>query len=334
VLIKVKDAIIGLFVVVSFGAFIVLVYHFEKERGYRDLAKRIVGLSPRGKSPETIDDLKRAIALYENQIELNVKIGAQTGVYWKILAIRLADKGMHKDALEAFDRALYYNADDPTIFYLTGESASVAAASTLPFNDNSVREKERYQRLAESAYLRAIDPTYAKPRLGLGILYTFDMNRPADALPHLEKYMQIGPNDIGGMFVTARAYYMTENFERSIDLYNRILSRTKDPKVKTEAQNNIDVMAERGLLDLIVSCLPDLSYREKITLCESLSEESDLFQKSGVEALIGRALNARDIDSSRQTAQRAAEKARARGINMVCWQSPLYPPLLREIYDP
>jgi len=93
-------------------------------------------------------------------------------------------------------------------------------------------------------------------------------------------------------------------------------------------------MAERGLLDLIVSCLPDLSYREKITLCESLSEESDLFQKSGVEALIGRALNARDIDSSRQTAQRAAEKARARGINMVCWQSPLYPPLLREIYDP
>jgi DNA processing protein len=93
-------------------------------------------------------------------------------------------------------------------------------------------------------------------------------------------------------------------------------------------------MAERGLLDLIISCLPDLSYREKITLCESLGEESDLFQKSGIEALIGRALNARDVDSARRTAQRAAEKARARRINMVSWLSPLYPPLLREIYDP
>jgi DNA processing protein len=29
-----------------------------------------------------------------------------------------------------------------------------------------------------------------------------------------------------------------------------------------------------------------------------------------------------------------AEKARIRGINMVSWYSPLYPPLLREIYDP
>jgi DNA processing protein len=89
-------------------------------------------------------------------------------------------------------------------------------------------------------------------------------------------------------------------------------------------------------LDLIISCLPDLSYREKILLCESLGDESDLLQKSrsDIEALIGRGLNAWNIDSSRQTAQRAAEKARVRGINMVSWQSPLYPPLLREIYDP
>jgi len=246
VLIRVKDAIIGLFVVVSFGALIVMVYHFEMEKGHRDLAKRIVGLSPRGGPPETIDGLKKAIALYENQIELNVKTGAQTGVYWKILAIRLADRGMHKDAIEAFERALYYKADDPTIFYLTGESASVAAASTLDFNDNSVLERERYQRLAESAYLRAIelDPTYAKPKIGLGILYTFDMGRPADAIPHLDRYLQINSSDIRGMFVLARAYFMTGENNRAIELYERIISRSKDPKVKAEAQNNIEIIRD------------------------------------------------------------------------------------------
>jgi len=95
-------------------------------------------------------------------------------------------------------------------------------------------------------------------------------------------------------------------------------------------------MAERGLLELIISCLPGLSYREKIILCESLADESDLLQssRSDIEALIGRGLNAWDLDSSRRTAQKAAEKARVRGINMVSWKSPLYPPLLREIYDP
>jgi tetratricopeptide (TPR) repeat protein len=242
VLIRVKDAVIGIFVLVSFGVLIVMVYNYEIDRGHRDLAKRIIGLNAKSGPPETIDGLKDAIALYEKQIELNVKTGAQTGVYWKILAIRLADKGMHKDAVEAFDRALYYNASDPTLFYLTGESASIAAASTLDFNDNSVSEKDRYRNLAESAYLRAIelDPTYAKPKLGLGILYTFDMDRPADAAPHLERYLQIMPNDIRGMFVLARACFMTDNGGRAIELYNRIISRSKDPKVKTEAQNNID----------------------------------------------------------------------------------------------
>jgi tetratricopeptide (TPR) repeat protein len=242
VLIRVKDAFIGIFVLVSFGVLIVMVYNYEIDRGHRDLAKRIIGLNSKSGPPETIEGLKDAIALYEKQIELNVKTGAQTGVYWKILAIRLADKGMHKDAVEAFDRALYYNASDPTLFYLTGESASIAAASTLDFNGNSFSEQERYRNLAESAYLRAIelDPTYAKPKLGLGILYTFDMEKPADAVPHLERYVQIMPNDIRGMFVLARACFMTDNSERAIELYNRIISRSKDPKVRTEAQNNID----------------------------------------------------------------------------------------------
>jgi len=244
VLINVKDAVVGLLVALIFGALVALVYHYEMNKSYRDLAKRIVGLSSNKGTPQTIDELKKAIALYENQIELNVKTGAQTGVYWKILAIRLADKGMHKDALQAFEKALYYKADDPTLFYLTGESASVAAATTLGFNDNSASERERYQNLAESAYLRSIelDPTYAKPKIGLGILYTFDMDKPSEALPHLERYMQIMPNDIRGMFVTARAYYMTENFDRAIELYDRIIARTKDPKVKAEAQNNIEVI--------------------------------------------------------------------------------------------
>jgi tetratricopeptide (TPR) repeat protein len=246
VLINVKDAVVGLLVAVILGTLVALVYHYEMNKGYRDLAKRIVGVSSKKGRPETVDELKKAIALYENQIELNVKTGAQTGVYWKILAIRLADKGMHKDAVEAFDRALHYKADDPTLFYLTGESASVAAASTVNFNSDSPAERERYLNLAESAYLRSIelDPTYGKPKLGLGILYTFDMNRPDEAIPHLDRYMQIMPNDIRGMFVTARAYYMTENFDRAIELYEKILSRTKDPKVKTEAQNNLNLIKE------------------------------------------------------------------------------------------
>jgi tetratricopeptide (TPR) repeat protein len=246
---RIKDTTLGILVFLIIAALVLVIYKWEKDKGHSYLAKRISVLSAKGGPPETIEGLKAAIAAYEEQIELNVKEGAQTGVYWKILAIRQADKGMHRDALDSFERALYYNAEDPTIFYLTGESATIVAASTLGFQGNSAAEKEKYSALAESAYLRAIqlDPTYAKPRLGLGVLYTFDMDRPDEAVVHLERYVQLMPNDLKGMFVLARAYYMTGNYEPALEMYDRIISKTKDEKVRTEAQGNKNIIW--GLMD-------------------------------------------------------------------------------------
>jgi tetratricopeptide (TPR) repeat protein len=220
------------------------VYRHEKSKVHQDLAKRIAELSPRGGPPETIEGLKTAIAAYEAQIELNVKEGAQTGVYWKILAVRLADRGMHRDALDALERALYYNSADPTLFYLSGDYASTVAASIVGFSGNADSEKAHFFQLAENSFLRAIelDNSYPKPRLGLGILYAFDLERPAEAILHLERYLEQISSDVKAMFVLARAYYMTQNYDRAIELYDRIIARSKDPKVKAEAQNNKDII--------------------------------------------------------------------------------------------
>jgi DNA processing protein len=96
-------------------------------------------------------------------------------------------------------------------------------------------------------------------------------------------------------------------------------------------------MDERGLLDLLITRLPGLSFREKLLLCELLESEQGLIEKSrnDIETIIERRLaNWWDIDAIRLLAQRDAETARTRGINWVSWRSPAYPPLLREIYDP
>ncbi|MDR1858338.1 MAG: tetratricopeptide repeat protein, partial [Treponema sp.] len=207
--------------------------------------KRIAELSPpRSGVPEGIDNLREAIALYEAQIERNVREGAQTGVYWKILGIRLADKKMHQDAIDAFEQAIRYNAEDAALFFMVGESASIVASSSLGFSASAVANRERYTSLAESAYLRAIqlDAGYAKPLLGLGILYSFDLNRPAEAIPYLERYIEFSRNDVRGMFVLARAYYMTENYNLANDMYDRILTRSKDQKVRDEATKNKEIV--------------------------------------------------------------------------------------------
>jgi len=245
---RLKEIISAIFVVALLVTVFYFLYKNVTTKTHRELAKRIMELSPKGGPPETIDGLRKAIALYEDQIERNVKEGAQTGVYWKILAIRLADKKMHNDALKAFERAIYYNTEDPTIYYLTGVSAASAAKSLVGFSTGEQKEKDRLYKLSENSYLRAmeLDITYTKPMYGIAILYIFELDRPQDAITYLERYLKISGTDISAMFVLARAYYTTEKYSEAAELYDKIISRTKDKKIKEEAQNNKDIV--QGLI--------------------------------------------------------------------------------------
>jgi tetratricopeptide (TPR) repeat protein len=245
---RLKEILMAILVITAVGILFYFVYQNVTTKTHRELAKRIAELSPKGGPPETIDGLRKAIALYENQIERNVREGAQTGVYWKILAIRLADKKMHNDALSAFEKAIYFNTEDPTLYYLTGVSAASAAKSLVGFSTGDQKEKDRLYKLSENSYLRAmeLDITYTKPMYGIAILYIFELDRPQDAIQYLERYLKISGSDISAMFVLARAYYSTENYTDAVEIYDRIISRTKDKKIKEEAQNNKDIV--QGLI--------------------------------------------------------------------------------------
>ena len=239
-----RDILLGLFIIAVIGWAMTYIYRSEIKRSSKDLAKRINELSPRGGPPETIDGLKQAIALYEDQIDRNVKEGAQTGVYWKILATRLADRGMHNDALEALERAIYFNSEDPILYYLTGVSAANVAKSKVGFSSNAERERDQYYRLSENSYLRALEleVTYSRAMYGLAIIYVFELDRPQDAIVHLERYIQLQPSNIPALFVLARAHFMMENYQQAIEIYDRIISRTKDKAIKEEASINRDII--------------------------------------------------------------------------------------------
>jgi hypothetical protein len=43
---------------------------------------------------------------------------------------------------------------------------------------------------------------------------------------------------VDAMFVLARSYYTTNQGQKAVDVYDKILSLTKDPVKKTEAENN------------------------------------------------------------------------------------------------
>ena len=243
-----KEIVIGIFVILIFGWLIKFVYTQETSKRNKELTKRIAELSSHGGPPETIEGLRQAIALYENQIERNVQEGAQTGVYWKILAIRLADRNLDNDALAALERAIYYNSEEPVLYYLTGVSAAKVAKSKVGFSADAEKEKEHYFKLSENSYLQALDLdiTYAKPMYGLAVLYTFELNRQNEAIAILERYMQLQRSDFAAMGLLARAYYMTGAYNKAMEMYDMIASSTKNQKLKQEALNNKDFI-QQGL---------------------------------------------------------------------------------------
>jgi tetratricopeptide (TPR) repeat protein len=246
--IKQRGTILGVAVLVFFAAVVLGVYLAERQKSRYVLARRIAELSPRGGIPVTIEGLRAAIAIYEEAVEEHVQTAAKAGSYWKILAVRLADRGMHLDALDALEMSIRYNGEDPTLFYLTGVSAAIVAKNSLGFSRGNIQvEQDHYFAMAERAYLRAVelDGAYAKPCYGLGILYSFELDRPLDAIPQLERYLELMSRDVDAMFALARSYYMTRANDKAIDLYDRIIVSTKDADKKEEARNNRDYIMEQ-----------------------------------------------------------------------------------------
>ncbi|MDR1351690.1 MAG: tetratricopeptide repeat protein [Treponema sp.] len=225
-----KEIVTGIFVVAVLVTGFTLLYNYGINGERNRLARRIAEMGNPGGPPETIEGLREAIALYEKEIEQHVKDAAQTGVYWKILATRLQDRNLHNEALKALEQAVYYSPQDPSLLYLTGISAARVAKGFLDFPGGAGGSSEQYYAFAEDAYRKAIalDDRYVRPMYALGVLYVFELGRPADAVPVMERYLDLTSNDVEGMAVLAHAYALTSQYEFALNLYDRILSITKD----------------------------------------------------------------------------------------------------------
>ncbi|MDR0636765.1 MAG: DNA-processing protein DprA [Treponema sp.] len=97
-------------------------------------------------------------------------------------------------------------------------------------------------------------------------------------------------------------------------------------------------MGERGLVDLFLCRITNLSSHEKVLLAQRCESEADFVALSrlDVELLIGHVLRgaAWDKDALARQAEADAIAARRRGISWVSYQDTRYPPLLRETWDP
>ncbi|HOJ98296.1 MAG TPA: tetratricopeptide repeat protein [Termitinemataceae bacterium] len=215
-------------------------WFYQRYSSWGAFATRIAEMGPAGRPPQSVEELQKAIATYEGRIERYVKDAAQLGIYWKILAVRLMDKKMYGEALDALERAIRFYPEDPSLQYMKGLSAAIMAKSTTG------KERSAFFSQAEQAHLRAleIDPAYHRSRYALGVLYVFELNAPERAIPHLEILLEQQKKDVDAHFVLARAYYETGQYRKALDLYDRILSITKVAEKRRQAEENKKIVQD------------------------------------------------------------------------------------------
>jgi len=96
-------------------------------------------------------------------------------------------------------------------------------------------------------------------------------------------------------------------------------------------------MNDLGLLDLIISLMPELTAKEKINILNLFKCEEDLLilSKNHIEEIINRKINKNwDVSDIRDKADSIDTICKIRSIKWVSFSNASYPPLLREIYDP
>lgn len=217
----------------------------NKVNGIRRLQELEEGVS----NPNTESELKEAIKKYEKRVDDIIIAEGRVGIWYKILGSRYMDQKMYRKALKAFQSALEYYPENQNLFYQVGLSASLTAKNSLDFELTGTDiEKKRYFSLAVSAYTRAleIDPKHSKAVYALSVLYIFELNRPSDAIPILERIVESEKKPIDHMLLLGAAYYMTGENEKAVGVYRRVIELTGSEEKKAEAEKNIREILSTG----------------------------------------------------------------------------------------
>ena len=208
--------------------------------------KRMQLLEEGVSSPTTVEELREAIQKYGNRVEDVLQAQSQIGIWYKLLATRYLDNKMYGEALKTFQKAIEFYPENSNLYYYVGVCAGQMSQSALDYNAaGNTSVKYNYLKLSESAYVRAlqIEPRYVRSLYALGVLYVFELEEAAKALPHLEALLKIDTKHVDAMFVLARAYYVTEQYEKALDMYDRVIPLSS-PERKIDAENNKRIVME------------------------------------------------------------------------------------------
>ncbi len=183
-------------------------------------------------SDSTIEELEADVAAFRETVDKHFRAMRDLRGAYRALGMRYLEAGMYGAAYEQFEAAADIDSGNATIFYYAGIAAGNHARGALD-------DEERQARLerAERAYLRALDlrSRYPSAAYGLAVLYAYELERPSDARPYIDKVLEWRTRDVRARAVSAYIYASQGRINEALQEYDRVIEEADDEEFRDEA---------------------------------------------------------------------------------------------------
>ena len=186
-------------------------------------------------STKSVEELKRDIAGFKREAERTVKASENLGVYYRLLAVAYMNRQMYGEALDSLTEAIRYYPENEQLFFYAGVCAGrMAKAQTDP------AEAARLFALSEKYYQRTLFlyADHGPALMGLAVLYAIELNRPAEAVPLLERLLKKDTSNVEAKLLLARVHVSLGEYEQAIALYNEVAKAQVSDAVRQQALEN------------------------------------------------------------------------------------------------
>lgn len=201
-----------------------------------DLESRAMKNAP----PSSVEELKAAIAKYRGEVEKTVSAMEREGNFWRLLAVRLMERGLYGEAYDAALKALRFDPQNSGLYYVAGISAGFLSKIAAVEPGGGAGTREAWLRAAEGAYLRSLEFNDRNTRTlyALAVLYSFELEDYDAAVSAVERFLAINTRDVDGFLLLGRSLYGAGRLEEAIAAFDRAIEFTTVEEKRRQAAEN------------------------------------------------------------------------------------------------
>lgn len=199
--------------------------------------------APLASEEARIAEIEAEIEGYREAVAEHVRAYNGLARYEKLLANELMAQELYGPALEALERAMEIQTDNPVLYYLAAVATAHRARAGVLGGDEAewlLRSERLYREAIE------LDPSYHDALYGLTVLLAFELDRPSEALQTIRRLAEIETGDPKVRFLLANVLVRNGLTDEAITVYDDLARTAPSAELRARAEENRNTLRSQS----------------------------------------------------------------------------------------